>query len=173
MLSGTESSVARIFDINIVAHFRLVKTFLPAMIAANHGTVVTIASLAASISTPYIVDYCCTKAGALSFHEGLAVELKTLYNAPAVRTLCVLPGWTKTAMTVGVKNDSRFLLPTMHVETVAERVVERILQGSSGVLVLPEAAWWLGWVSRVWPMWMQIGLRNSGKKLVEDWGKRQ
>lgn len=171
MLSSTETSIARTFDINIVALFRLTKTFLPAMIAANHGTVVTIASLAANISTPRIVDYCCTKAGALAFHEGLAVELKTLYKAPAVRTVCVLPGWTATAMTVGVKNDSHFLLPTMNVETVAERTVEKILEGSSGVLMLPEMAWWIGWVARVWPMWMQVSLRNSGVNVVSDWGK--
>lgn len=171
MLSSSEASVARTFDINIVAHFRLVKIFLPDMIAANHGTIVTIASLAAAVSTPCIVDYCCSKASALAFHEGLATELKTLYNAPAVRTVCVAPGWTETAMTVGVKNESRYLLPTMHVETVAERAVEKILEGSSGVLVLPDTAWWLGWVARAWPMWMQVTLRNSGLKFVEEWGK--
>lgn len=171
MLSSSESSLAQTFDINIVAHFRLVKTFLPDMIAANHGTVVTIASLAATVSTPCIVDYCCSKASAMSFHEGLATELKTVYNAPGVRTVCVAPGWTETAMTVGVSNDSRFLLPTMHVETVAERAVEKILEGSSGVLVLPETAWWLGWVARAWPMWMQVTLRNMGMKFVKEWGK--
>lgn len=142
------------------------------MIAANHGTVVTMASLAAAVSTPHMVGYCSSKAAALAFHEGLAVELSTLYDAPAIRTLCVCPSWTDTAMTHGVQNPSRFLLPTLTVETVAERTVDLLLQGRSGVLVLPEMAWWLGWVIRAWPMWAQLRVRNSGKDFARNMGKQ-
>ena len=91
ILSSTDESVKRTFDVNTLSHFRLVREFVPAMVSANHGTIVTIASIAASISTTQIVDYSCSKSAALAFHEGLAVELKMKYKAPKVRTLCVCP----------------------------------------------------------------------------------
>ncbi|KAI4192667.1 MAG: hypothetical protein LQ346_004210 [Caloplaca aetnensis] len=47
VLNTTEESVNKVFQVNILSHFRLIREFLPAMVAANHGTVVTIASIAA------------------------------------------------------------------------------------------------------------------------------
>ncbi|GLA00608.1 hypothetical protein AnigIFM60653_009358 [Aspergillus niger] len=74
------------FDVNIIAHFDLVKQFLPAMIKSNHGHVVTVASMASFVTQAQNVGYACTKAAALAFHEGLAQELKHRYNAAKVRT---------------------------------------------------------------------------------------
>ena len=136
ILSGTDESVKRTFEVNSLSHFRLVREFVPAMIDANHGTIVTIASIAACVSTANIVDYSCSKSAALAFHEGLAAELKLTYKAPKVRTLCVCPSWVETSLTTQLKNDDKFLLPTQKVETVAEKVVQEIVNGNSGVLVV-------------------------------------
>jgi short-subunit dehydrogenase len=43
------------------------------MIAKNHGMVITVASLAAYVTAPNLVDYTASKAAALVFHEGLQV----------------------------------------------------------------------------------------------------
>ncbi len=64
----------------------MVKEFIPAMIKKNHGHVVTIASMASYVVHARNVDYACTKASAVAFHEGLSSELKNRYNAPSVRT---------------------------------------------------------------------------------------
>lgn len=106
------------------------------MITANHGTVVTIASVAACVSAPSLVDYSSSKSAALSFHEGLAAELKTLYEAPKVRTICVCPSWIETNMAKQVKLTDKFVVPMLKVETVAEKVVEKITSGNSGVVVV-------------------------------------
>ncbi|KAL8642728.1 MAG: hypothetical protein Q9228_000613 [Teloschistes exilis] len=84
LLSTTEASVQKVFDVNILSHFRLVREFVPAMVAANHGTVVTIASIASAVPAPQIVPYSCTKSAAVALHEGLAAELNVRYNAPKV-----------------------------------------------------------------------------------------
>jgi all-trans-retinol dehydrogenase (NAD+) len=47
---------------------------------------VTIASVASFVTVAQNVDYSCTKASALAFHEGLAQELKFRYGADKVRT---------------------------------------------------------------------------------------
>lgn len=69
-------------------------------------------------------------------------------------------------MTQGVNNPSQFLTPWLHVETVAERVFERIESGRSGMVILPEVAWNLAWVLRSMPSWWQVFVRNGGGKHV-------
>jgi all-trans-retinol dehydrogenase (NAD+) len=59
------------------------------MVESDHGHVVSVASMASFVTVASVVDYGCSKAAALSFHEGLTQELKHRYNAPRVRTRLV------------------------------------------------------------------------------------
>ena len=86
IMTESEAEIRRVFDVNTIAHFLIAKEFCPAMIKANHGHIVTIASMASYMVHAQNVDYACTKASALAFHEGLAQELKSRYKAPKVRT---------------------------------------------------------------------------------------
>jgi all-trans-retinol dehydrogenase (NAD+) len=81
-----EAALRKIFDVNIISHFILLREFLPSITRANHGHIVTIASIASFETRARNVDYAATKAGALALHEGLAQELKHIYKAPRVRT---------------------------------------------------------------------------------------
>lgn len=161
------------FDVNTLSHYWLVKEFLPSMINQNHGMVVTVASLAAYVTAPQMVDYAASKAAALSFHEGLAAELKTRYNAPKVRTAVITQGYTKTPLFVGFGNDSKFLMPTLEADTVAEAIVKKVLAGTSGQVVLPGAGNFIAVVLRSWPLWMQAGVRNDLDKVMRNWNGRQ
>ncbi|KAL9014659.1 MAG: hypothetical protein Q9173_000692 [Seirophora scorigena] len=161
VLNTTEESVNKIFQVNILSHFRLIREFLPAMVTANHGTVITIASIASAVPGAQVVPYSCTKSAAVALHEGLAVELKTQYNAPKVRTICVCPGWTRTRLAAGVINTLTFLFPWQHPDTVAEEIYKKIVSGGSGMVFMPQVAWHLGWILRSLPMWWQTLVRNS------------
>lgn len=86
IMEESEAEIRLAFNVNIIAHFLLVKEFVPYMIKRNHGHVITIASMASFFVHAGNVDYCCTKAGALAFHEGLGQELKSRYGASKVRT---------------------------------------------------------------------------------------
>lgn len=86
ILDISESQLRTTFDVNIIAHFHLVKEFLPTMVSNNHGHIVTVASLASFTTRAVNVEYACTKSAALAFHEGLGQELRHLYRAPGVRT---------------------------------------------------------------------------------------
>lgn len=90
VLDVSEEQIRKIFDVNIIAHFLLVKEFLPTMIERDHGHIITVASLASFVTGVRNVDYSCTKVGALAFHEGLAQELRHVYNARKVRTRSVV-----------------------------------------------------------------------------------
>ena len=166
ILDTTEDSVNKVFQVNILSHFRLIREFVPAMVAANHGTVVTIASIAAACGAPQIVPYSCTKSAAVALHEGLAAELNTRYSAPKVRTICVCPGWTRTRLTEGINNTSKFLFPWHQPETVAEKIYEKIVSGNSGMVFVPDVAWHVGWTLRSLPMWWQTMVRNAGSEYI-------
>ncbi len=143
------------------------------MIATNHGMIVTLASLSAYITPPLMVPYACTKAAALAFHEGLGVELKTHYEAPGVKTLCVCPGWARTRLSEGHVNTDRWFSPTLSAETVAEAVVGEVLRGRGGVVVLPRVHEWVGACVRGWPWWAQEGVRMMAGEAVRGIGGRE
>lgn len=86
LLDEPEESIRRSFEVNTFSHFLTAKEFLPTMIKKNHGHIVTVASMASYVTVASIIDYNCTKASAVAFHEGVASELKHRYSAPNVRT---------------------------------------------------------------------------------------
>jgi all-trans-retinol dehydrogenase (NAD+) len=119
-----------------------------------------------------MTDYAASKAAALSFHEGLTVELKTKYNAPKVRTVVINQGYTKTPLFQGYNNDSKFLIPALEPETVAEAIVKQVLTGSSGQVILPGFGVIITFL-RGLPHWYQIRLRAQGAKIMTNWHGRQ
>lgn len=172
ILDSTEKDVRFTFEVNTVAHYSLAREFLPAMIKRNHGMVVTVASIAAYITVPNMVDYASSKAAALSFHEGLTAELKTRYNAPKVRTVVVNQGYTKTPLFQGYNNEAGFLMPTLEPETVAEAIVRKVLSGRGGQVLLPGFSFTLC-ALRAFPHWYQLGMRAKGESIMTKWNGRQ
>jgi len=172
ILDSTEKDVRFTFDVNSLAHYWMVKEFLPSLIAKDHGMVVTVASYAGFITAPGMVDYAASKAAALAFHEGLTGELTTRYNAPKVRTVVINQGYTKTPLFQGYYNDSKFLVPTLEPETVAEAIVKQVLTGSSGQIILPGFGALLSFL-RGFPHWFQISLRARQQNIMTNWHGRQ
>jgi len=172
ILDATEKDVRFTFDVNALAHYWMAKEFVPAMVKANHGMIVTVASFAAYVTVPNMTDYAASKAAALSFHEGLAAELKTRYNAPKVRTVVINQGYTKTPLFQGYRNDSKFLVPTLEPETVAEAIVKKVLAGHSGQVIVPGFGSVLTFFKAM-PHWYQLRVRNDGEKIMTDWHGRQ
>ncbi|KAH6646310.1 estradiol 17-beta-dehydrogenase [Truncatella angustata] len=172
ILETSEKDLKFTFDVNTFAHFYTVKEFLPAMVRRNHGMIVTVASYAAWLTVPNMVDYGASKAAAASFHEGLTAELKTRYNAPKVRTVVVNQGYTKTALFTGYHNDSPFLVPTLEPESVAESIVRQILTGKSGEVVTPKFGTTLK-ALRAMPHWYSYGLRAKAQNIMTNFSGRQ
>lgn len=172
ILDATEKDVRFTFDVNTLAHYWMAKEFVPSMVARNHGMVVTVASYAAYVTVPNMTDYAASKAAALSFHEGLTAELKTRYNAPKVRTVVINQGYTKTPLFQGYNNDSKFLIPAMEPETVAEAIAKQVLTGQSGQVIIPGFGAMLTFF-RGFPHWHQLKTRSDGERMMTKWHGRQ
>lgn len=166
ILGSTETDTRKMFEVNALAHYWLVREFLPSMIERNHGMVVTVASQAGYMTTPNMVDYSATKAAAVSFHEGLAAELVTRYKAPRVRTVLLTQGFCKTTLISMLTPEDTFINPLLHPETVADELVRQVLTGSSGHIVVPGSSGWIAKNIRSFPWWFQYGTRNRTERLM-------
>jgi short-subunit dehydrogenase len=142
------------------------------MIKRNHGLWVTVASLAAYVTAPGLTDYAASKASAMAFHEGLSAELATAYKAPAVRTVLVCQGYTRTALFEGFHPGDGFLNYALDPGTVAESIVNAVLKGQSDHIILPLGSSYLAGM-RNWPGWMQSYARKDLKRLMVNWHGRQ
>ena len=83
------------------AYLQTVKSFLPAMLKKNSGHVVSIASAAGYFGCTGLVDYCCSKFGAVGFDESLRCELEAM-NKTGIRTTVVCPYYINTGMFSGI-----------------------------------------------------------------------
>lgn len=166
ILSGTEAQTRRLFEVNTFSHYHIVREFLPALITANHGMVVTVASQSGFTTTPNMVDYSASKAAAVAFHEGLTAELATRYHAPRVRTILIAQGFTRTGLIRNLTPEDTWFNPLLEPETVAEAVVDTVIKGRSGRVVVPGSSGWLACNIRSLPLWMQHWTRNRLERLM-------
>ncbi|KAI0401051.1 NAD(P)-binding protein [Xylaria palmicola] len=172
ILETTEKDLRFTFDVNTFAHYHTVKEFLPSMVERDHGMVVTVASFAAWLAVPNMVDYSMSKTAAHAFHEGLTAELRTRYSAPRVRTVIVNQGYTKTPLFTGYHNGSPFLLPTLEPESVADAVCRQIFTGRSGQVITPSFGRTLQLLQAL-PHWYTYRLRAKGQNIMTNWRGRQ
>lgn len=72
-------------EVNMVAPVEITRTMLPALLKAEHGYILNVASLAADLAIPDFAMYAASKAFVASFSEALRLELaKTNVHVTAV-----------------------------------------------------------------------------------------
>ena len=94
-LEGDDAYSLKTMEVNIISHFWTIKAFLPKMVEANHGHIITIASTAGLVGVDGLADYCCSKSAAISFHEGIRTEVRRLQR-PGIDMTLVNPYFIDT-----------------------------------------------------------------------------
>ncbi|NXJ95567.1 RDHE2 dehydrogenase, partial [Corythaixoides concolor] len=145
-----DSLVEKTMQVNVMAHFWICKAFLPAMIACNHGHLVTIASAAALAGSSHLTDYCASKFAAYGFAESVDFEMKNL-GKTGVKTTIVCPFVINTGMFHGCKTKWPRLLPVMEPEYVAEKIVTAV-QRNEEVLLIPRTIYFLFVLKAILPV---------------------
>ncbi|KAJ7398356.1 hypothetical protein BTVI_126047 [Pitangus sulphuratus] len=154
-IDSPDSLVEKTMEVNAMAHFwidhihslpliyqvghlivkgdQTYKAFLPAMIATNHGHLVSIASSAGLCGVTRLSDYCASKFAAVGFAESIDVEMRSLRKT-GIKTTIVCPYIINTGMFDGVKTKWPRLLPLLDPEYVAEKVVTAVRQNQEMLL---------------------------------------
>lgn len=176
MIDADPKLTEKIFKENVACHFVLIKEFLPGMLAAKKGHIVTIASMASFFASSGIVDYCCTKTTPLCLHEGmltfetitspffqpwqshqstgLRAELRDMYgNGKCIQQTCVHPNWYSTGMVKGYEEMARQAGIQMDPLTnVSNAVIVQVLANRSGEIFMPKKQRRRAGF-RNWPLW--------------------
>jgi NADP-dependent 3-hydroxy acid dehydrogenase YdfG len=93
----------RTIDVNLIAPFHLVRTFLPGMRERGAGHIVTIGSIADRMTFPQNGAYAASKFGLRALHEVMRAELR----GTGVRASLVSPGPVDTPLWDPVAPDTR------------------------------------------------------------------
>ncbi|TKY86280.1 hypothetical protein EX895_005105 [Sporisorium graminicola] len=147
-------------EVNLLSQFYTLKIFLPHMIRTNHGHIMAVASAASFIMPAGGADYGASKAGVLSLHETLQLELQLLHQSPGVVCSIVHPYWVKTNI-VKTALSEEYQAKIMTPGLVGQKMADKLLSGQGGSLYVP------GWVGnlafiRALPHGLQHRIRVKG-----------
>jgi len=92
------ASMARLFEVNLLAPAELVRQALPGMVARGRGHLVSVSSGFSAVTAPGLVPYAASKAGMSHFHAGVRTELR----GSGVGTTLVEIGPVRTGMWDGI-----------------------------------------------------------------------
>jgi len=132
LLECSDEEIERTMNVNTMAHFWLIRAFLPEMLERQKGHIVTVASVAGTIGAKNLVDYCASKFAAFGLDEALRWELK---DTP-IQTTCICPYFVQTGMFSGVQSKWPRLLPMLKEDYAVYRVFLAI-QTNQPILVFP------------------------------------
>lgn len=123
----------RILTLNLTAVVMLTHAVLPQMQQRKHGYIVNIGSISGHIPAPGYAAYSASKGGLLAFSEALRRELQGLN----VYVLYAAPSWVRSAMFSPEAEAVVRQMPQHSVssaETVAEEIIEALVQGRRSVV---------------------------------------
>jgi short-subunit dehydrogenase len=135
-----------IVDVNVWGVVHTCRAFLPALLDADAGHVVTLSSMVGLLGLPHNVSYSLTKGAVRSFSEALRAELVTT----SVGVTVVFPGAIRTGITESARGDqagrladlgrSRFAPIAMRPpSSVARAIVRGVERDRARVVVGPDA----------------------------------
>ncbi|NWI33767.1 RDHE2 dehydrogenase, partial [Sula dactylatra] len=129
-----DSLLEKTMEVNIMAHFWTYKAFLPAMVASNHGHLVSVASSVGLTGMSHLADYCASKYAAIGFAESVDFEMRQLQKT-GVKTTIVCPSLINSGMFAGCETKWPRLLPSLEPEYVAEKIITAIQQDQDFLLL--------------------------------------
>jgi NADP-dependent 3-hydroxy acid dehydrogenase YdfG len=112
----------RMVDANLTAPFFLMRAFLPAMLEARRGHIVTVGSVAGRVAFPGNGAYSASKFGVRGLHAVLEQELR----GTGVRCTLLEPGATDTGIWDPLDPDGRADLPGRDVMLSGDAVADAV-----------------------------------------------
>ncbi|XP_029930825.1 epidermal retinol dehydrogenase 2 isoform X2 [Myripristis murdjan] len=149
-MDAPDSLVEKTMEVNTMAHFWTYKAFLPAMLANNHGHLVSIASTAGLVGVNGLADYCASKFGAVGFAESVGLELLAT-GKDGVKTTIVCPYFINTGMFDGCQTKWPTLLPILEPDYVVRKIIQAILTDQV-FLLMPRSMYLITALRTILPM---------------------
>ncbi|MES1225775.1 MAG: SDR family oxidoreductase [Bacteroidota bacterium] len=97
----TDEEFEQILLTNVTAVFSLSREVAKAMLAAKHGSIINISSMASQYGLPKVIAYTASKSAIEGMTKAMAVEL----SPHGIRVNCIAPGFIATEMSAKALND--------------------------------------------------------------------
>ncbi|KAF4121473.1 Short-chain dehydrogenase [Geosmithia morbida] len=166
ILDTSPDYVQKVVGVNLLSLWYTTQQFVPNMILADKGHVVTIASAASYTILANAAHYSATKAGALAFTDTLRAELNVVHKVKGVLTTCVHPWWATSGMTSRYADAiTSSMGPMLTSQFVADSVTKQIFSRRAGHVFVPDMYSWMSSI-RHFPSWVQIMVNNSTAKMT-------
>ncbi|NXN21833.1 RDHE2 dehydrogenase, partial [Nycticryphes semicollaris] len=149
-MDSPDSLMEKSMEVNIMAHFWTYKAFLPAMIASNHGHLVSIASAAGLIGASRLADYCASKFAAVGFAETVDSEMRVM-GKTGIKTTIVCPYFINTGMFDGCRSKWPRVLPSLEPEYVAEKIMTAVRRDQE-ILIIPRSIYFFVFLKHLLPV---------------------
>lgn len=91
-LSVTDADWQHVLDLNLLSAVRVTRAALPVMLRAGQGSIITVASVNATLPDPMVIDYSAGKAALVAFSKALSKEV----GPQGIRVNTVSPGPVET-----------------------------------------------------------------------------
>ncbi|RSL91413.1 hypothetical protein CEP51_000249 [Fusarium floridanum] len=157
ILAATKRDIELTFGVNTIGLIWTIKTFLPALVARNHGHLLIVASQTGHMATAGAADYSASKAAAITIYEGVHSEIKHVHKATAVRVSCISPSHVQTNMFTGIKSVPG--MSSMTTGYLADRITGILYAGNARNILVPASASASPWV-RVLPDWLRVYMQD-------------
>ncbi|XP_021244752.1 epidermal retinol dehydrogenase 2-like [Numida meleagris] len=164
-----DADFEKILKVNFLSQAWTCKAFLPAMIACNHGHLVSMASAAGLMGAYKLSDYSSSKFAIIGMMEAIDSEL---YHAGkyGIKTTIICPYFVNTELARGIQTQNSVLIPVYEPEYVARRIVDAI-QKEKMYLFMPPALRFSGFKTLiprkiVLLLHSYLGIYNSLDKVI-------
>lgn len=146
ILELSDEAILKTFEVNVFSHFWINKAFLPEMMSANKGHILSMASVASFVGSDKLTDYSSSKAAAYMLQESLFLELKTAgYDGIKITTVC--PYFIDTGMFQGAYDK---VIPMLKPDYTADKIIEA-LRTDQYLLILPRLFYFMSAIKTMIP----------------------
>lgn len=167
ILQQTDGEIRKTFEINVLAHFWMLQTYLPDMIQKNRGSIVAMSSVAGLLGLNNLVPYCGSKYAVRGIMEAMYEELRQDARKPNIRFTSVYPYMVDTGLCK--KPHMRFpnLMRLVKPEEAAAAIIDGQRRGMVEVSI-PKYLLYLNTFVRVFPLKASNLLRDFLDSGVES-----
>jgi short-subunit dehydrogenase len=120
------TEIEKTIAINVTGVMHVTRAFLPAMLEAEKGHIINIASAAGLIPNPKMSVYVASKWAVIGWSESLRLELEEA--GPELKVTTVEPSYINTGMFDGVK--APLLTPMMEADFIVDKIIKAVKSNS-------------------------------------------
>ncbi|XP_013183981.1 17-beta-hydroxysteroid dehydrogenase 13 [Amyelois transitella] len=156
----SEKEIRALFEVNIIAHFWLLQTFLPAMMERNHGHIVAMSSMAGVMGLRNLVPYCATKFAVRGMMEALHEELREdIRDYSGIKLTVICPYIVDTGLCKNPKIKFPSLLKIVTPDKAADDIVDAVRRNYYEITI-PSSLYYINLFCRAMPRAVPLHLKD-------------